>query len=66
MFVYNQQVTDTLTQSPVALAEQNHIPVVGVYETMPDPGLRLPDLDAGRGAGPHGGACSHGVVGPRL
>ena len=38
VFVYNQQVTDTLTQSFITLAEQNHIPVVGVYETMPEPG----------------------------
>ena len=37
-FLYNEQVTDTLTQSFIALAEQNHIPVVGVYETMPEPG----------------------------
>lgn len=36
--VYNEQVTDTLTQSFIALAKQNHIPVVGVYETMPTPG----------------------------
>lgn len=36
--VYNHQVTDTLTQSLVGLAERNHIPVVGVYETMPTPG----------------------------
>jgi zinc/manganese transport system substrate-binding protein len=35
VFVYNQQVTDTLTQSFLKLAAQNHIPVVGVYETMP-------------------------------
>jgi zinc/manganese transport system substrate-binding protein len=38
VFLYNQQVTDTLTQSFINLAEQNHIPVVGVYETMPTPG----------------------------
>ena len=37
-FVYNQQVTDSLTKSMLALAQQNHIPVVGVYETMPTPG----------------------------
>jgi zinc/manganese transport system substrate-binding protein len=37
-FLYNDQVTDTLTQSFIALAQQNHIPVVGVYETMPAPG----------------------------
>jgi zinc/manganese transport system substrate-binding protein len=38
VFVYNQQVTDSLTQSLLTLAQQNHIPVVGVYETMPTPG----------------------------
>jgi zinc/manganese transport system substrate-binding protein len=38
VFLYNQQVTDALTQSFITLAEQNHIPVVGVYETMPVPG----------------------------
>lgn len=38
VFVYNQQVTDSLTQSLMALAKQNNIPVVGVYETMPTPG----------------------------
>lgn len=39
VFVYNQQVTDTLTQSFLALAKKNSIPVVGVYETMPTPGF---------------------------
>jgi zinc/manganese transport system substrate-binding protein len=38
VFLYNQQVTDALTESFITLAEQNHIPVVGVYETMPTPG----------------------------
>jgi zinc/manganese transport system substrate-binding protein len=38
VFLYNQQVTDALTQSYIKLADQNHIPVVGVYETMPTPG----------------------------
>jgi zinc/manganese transport system substrate-binding protein len=38
ILVYNQQVTDPLTQSFLTLAAQNHIPVVGVYETMPAPG----------------------------
>ncbi len=37
-FLYNQQVTDALTESFIGLAEQNHIPVIGVYETMPAPG----------------------------
>ncbi len=35
VFVYNQQVTDPLTQTFESLARQNHIPIVGVYETMP-------------------------------
>lgn len=38
VFVYNQQVTDPLTQSFLNLAKQNGIPIVGVYETMPEPG----------------------------
>ncbi len=38
VFVYNPQVTDTLTQSFLALAARYGIPVVGVYETMPVPG----------------------------
>ncbi len=37
-FLYNQQVTDSLTQSFLAEAEKDGIPVVGVYETMPIPG----------------------------
>ncbi len=38
VFVYNQQVTDSLTQSFLTLAKTNGVPVVGVYETMPTPG----------------------------
>jgi zinc/manganese transport system substrate-binding protein len=38
-FLYNQQVTDSLTESFVTLAHANGIPVVGVYETMPVPGF---------------------------
>ncbi|HSZ42822.1 MAG TPA: zinc ABC transporter substrate-binding protein [Trebonia sp.] len=38
VFVYNEQVTDPLTDSLIALADSRHIPVVGVYETMPEPG----------------------------
>ncbi len=38
VFLYNQQVTDTLTESFITLAHANGIPVVGVYETMPAPG----------------------------
>ncbi|HUC19684.1 MAG TPA: zinc ABC transporter substrate-binding protein [Acetobacteraceae bacterium] len=36
VFVYNQQVTDSLTQSFLTLARRNVIPIVGVYETMPN------------------------------
>jgi zinc/manganese transport system substrate-binding protein len=35
VLVYNQQVTDPLTESFLSLAEGSRIPVVGVYETMP-------------------------------
>jgi zinc/manganese transport system substrate-binding protein len=37
-FVYNQQVTDSLTASFKQAAKRAGIPVVGVYETMPTPG----------------------------
>jgi len=35
VFVYNQQAVDATTQRLLALAKAHHIPVVGVYETMP-------------------------------
>jgi zinc/manganese transport system substrate-binding protein len=38
VFVYNQQVTDSVTASFLATAQRYGIPVVGVYETMPTPG----------------------------
>jgi zinc/manganese transport system substrate-binding protein len=34
-FLYNQQVTDTLTQTFLKEAATDHVPVIGVYETMP-------------------------------
>ncbi|MCW2979213.1 MAG: cation transporter substrate-binding protein [Solirubrobacterales bacterium] len=34
-FVYNQQVTDSITQKFLESAADNEVPVVGVYETMP-------------------------------
>src|ERR1700733_1274413 len=34
-FLYNQQVTDTLTEALIALAHQNHIPVVGSTRRCP-------------------------------
>jgi zinc/manganese transport system substrate-binding protein len=38
VFVYNQQVTDSLTQSFITTARKAGVPVIGVYETMPVPG----------------------------
>lgn len=38
VFLYNEQVTSTLTQSFLGLARKYHIPVVALYETMPAPG----------------------------
>ncbi|HEX3960066.1 MAG TPA: zinc ABC transporter substrate-binding protein [Trebonia sp.] len=38
VFLYNQQVTDSLTESFITAANKAGIPVVGVYETMPTPG----------------------------
>ncbi len=38
IFVHNQQVTDSLTESFVKAAKSAGVPVVGVYETMPTPG----------------------------
>jgi zinc/manganese transport system substrate-binding protein len=35
VFVYNQQATAPLTDSFLAAAKAHHVPVVGVYETMP-------------------------------
>ena len=37
--LYNQQVTDPLTQSFISDARRAGIPIVGVYETMPSPGF---------------------------
>ena len=37
-FVYNEQVTDSVTQRFLAQATAHHVPLVGVYETMPSGG----------------------------
>jgi zinc/manganese transport system substrate-binding protein len=39
VFCYNQQVVDSLTSSIRQKAQKAHVPVVGVYETMPTPGF---------------------------
>jgi zinc/manganese transport system substrate-binding protein len=38
VLLYNQQVTDSVTESFLATARRSGVPVVGVYETMPVPG----------------------------
>jgi zinc/manganese transport system substrate-binding protein len=38
VFVYNQQVTDSVTEQFLKRARAAGVPVVGVYETMPTPG----------------------------
>lgn len=38
VFVYNQQVTNSITRLLLSLAHTDGVPVVGVYETMPVPG----------------------------
>ena len=34
-FLFNQQVTDSVTETLLGIARQSGVPVVGVYETMP-------------------------------
>jgi zinc/manganese transport system substrate-binding protein len=63
--VYNHQVTDTLTESLLAIAHRNHIPVVGVYETMPTPGYDYQRWMVAE-VGALYGALAHGVSAPRL
>jgi len=38
VLVYNEQVTDSVTNTFLTLARKHGVPVVGVYETMPTPG----------------------------
>ena len=38
VLLYNEQVTDSLTESFLEQAKKYGVPVVGVYETMPTPG----------------------------
>jgi len=39
VFIYNTQVTDSITNTYLKLAKHNGVPVVGVYETMPTDGF---------------------------
>jgi zinc/manganese transport system substrate-binding protein len=64
-FVYNVQVTDTLTRSLVQLAHRARVPVVGVYETMPVPGFDYQRWMVAE-VGALRGALSRGVSAPRL
>jgi len=60
VLVYNRQVTETLTESFLALARRNGIPVVGVYETMPVPGYHYQSWMLAEVAGLRK-ALAHGV-----
>jgi zinc/manganese transport system substrate-binding protein len=64
VFVYNEQVTDTLTQSFITAAQTAHIPVIGVYETMPTPGFTyqswmVAEVNALTAAVAHGVSTQH-------
>jgi zinc/manganese transport system substrate-binding protein len=39
VFIYNAQVSSTVTVAMRSLAESSHVPAVAVYETMPTPGF---------------------------
>lgn len=58
VFLYNAQVTDTLTTSLLQIASNDHVPVVAVYETMPRnyhyQGWMLAETDALLAAIEHG------------
>ena len=64
VFVYNEQVTDTLTESFITASQAAHIPVIGVYETMPTPGFTyqswmLAEVNALNDAVAHGVSTQH-------
>jgi len=65
VFVYNQQVTDSLTAGFLVAARRHGVPVVGVYETMPTPGY---DYQSWMLAEVHAleAAVAHGVSTERL
>jgi zinc/manganese transport system substrate-binding protein len=68
VFVYNQQVTDTVTQNFLTAATKAGVPVVGVYETMPTPGFdyqswMMAELQAIERAVTHGTSTER--LGPR-
>ena len=52
VFLYNQQVTDTLTESFITLAQQQRNPGGGRLRDDAPAWFRLPVLDAGRSPGP--------------
>jgi zinc/manganese transport system substrate-binding protein len=58
VLLYNRQVTGPLTRSFLELARKQHIPVVGVYETMPSgyhyQAWMLAEINALRAAVAHG------------
>ncbi|HEY3940923.1 MAG TPA: zinc ABC transporter substrate-binding protein [Acidimicrobiales bacterium] len=65
VFVYNQQVTDSITESFLKLAHRNNVPVVGVYETMPTPGYHYQDWMLAEADAVYN-ALAHGTSSPNL
>jgi len=64
VFCYNQQVVDSLTTSVRQTAQSAGVPVVGVYETMPEPGYHyqswmLAEVQAIEAAVLHGTSTEH-------
>jgi zinc/manganese transport system substrate-binding protein len=64
VFVHNQQVTSSVTESFVKQAHSARVPVVGVYETMPTPGYdyqswMLAEVKAIEAAVAHGTSTEH-------
>jgi len=64
VFCYNEQVVDSLTRTIRENAQGAHVPIVGVYETMPTPGYdyqswMLAEVKAIRDGVLHGTSTSH-------
>jgi len=64
VFWYHEQVVDSLTSSIRRTAQDNDVPVVGVYETMPTPGYNyqswmLAEVQAIQNAVAHGASTEH-------
>lgn len=65
VFVYDEQVTSSITQAFLKLAKTEDVPVVGVYETMPTPGYHYPSWMLAEADAVYD-ALAHGTSSPRL